>query len=160
MRVWFLALLMLATALSGCAGAGQFGVSNQPGNFNMGGQVAGKTESLSYTWENPGSTAKVQWGGQSSSGTVQVSIRDAAGKTVYGSTFGGTGQGGASDSTSSGKAGQWQIVVEFNDFTGQVGLSIQGGAGVGGVGGYGGYGGHGGGTSWTGAFTHPAVPLK
>ncbi len=144
MRVWLLALAMLATALSGCSGAEQLVVQNNPGNFQMAGQVAGKSGSVSYTWDNPSNTAMVQWGGQSGSGAFTLSVRDAAGKTVYTNTISGASQGGSQQDTSSGKAGAWQIVLDFDSFTGQMGLQVLGDGYGGSYGGWGNYGGYGG----------------
>ncbi|MBW3583001.1 MAG: hypothetical protein KY455_07880 [Euryarchaeota archaeon] len=118
-----IALALAATiVLSGCTGS-NLGVSNNPGAFSLGGQVANMDETKDYDWENPSLKARVDFGGQSSGGAFNVNIKDSTGKQVYSHSFSSEndGTGGLS---SSGTPGTWKIVIEFRDFTGNVGLSI------------------------------------
>jgi len=125
-------LLLMATFLAGCAGCsgsqgayggsvGQQGVCNQQDHFSYGVQGV-KSGSESYTWQNGGNAASVQWGGQGS-GSFTVSITDAAGKSVFSQSFNG-GQQGAQQTTASGQSGAWRIDLSFSSFSGQGGLSI------------------------------------
>ena len=117
-------LVLLAFALAGCA---QDAVSNQTDAFNYGGQVAGKSGTQTYTWKVTGSTVTVNWGGQSASGTFDLSLKDPLGQQVYFKSFGGTSQGGASNTLDNEKTGSWTVTLEFHDYTGQMGLSITAG---------------------------------
>ena len=126
MRPILLLGLLVVVSLSGCA---QVGVSNNTNSFSYGGQVAGKTDSISYEWKNTGSKANINWGGQAASGTMVLTIKDAAGANVFTKTISGASQSGSSDSTKSGKSGDWTITLSFNDFTGQMGLNVNGGMG-------------------------------
>jgi hypothetical protein len=108
-------------ALAGCA---QDAVSNQTDAFSYGGQVAGKSGTRNYTWKVTGKNVQVNWGGQTSSGTLDLTLKDGAGAQVYAHTFGGTSQGGASDSLSNVRTGDWTVTLAFHSFTGQMGLSL------------------------------------
>jgi predicted small secreted protein len=127
-------LVLSAFALSGCMqGVGQGAVSNATDSFSYGGQVAGKDDATTFTWKVTGSTVMVSWGGQSAQGHVDLTLRDGAGNQVYVRSFGGTQQGGASETLHNVKAGDWKVTLAFHAFTGQMGLSLQatgsGGAG-------------------------------
>jgi hypothetical protein len=120
------ASLAVLVLLSGCT---QAAVSNQTDHFSYSGQVAGVSDTKAYTWHNTVGKTAVSWGGQSASGTFTLTVKDAAGKVVYAKQVGGTQQGGVSDSSSSGLAGDWSVTLDFHDFTGQMGLSLDAGAG-------------------------------
>lgn len=120
----------LAIGLSGCTG-GQYACSSTSGAFSCGGQVANKSGSESFNWDNSGTRAMVAWGGQAASGSFTLSILDAAGKQVYSRNFSGTNQGGASENTATGASGTWTVRVTYSDFTGQMGLSVTGAGGSG-----------------------------
>ena len=134
------AAIAIAFMLSGCAGAEQFSVSNQPNNFNLGGQAAGKDGTESWTWTNNFGSAQISWGGQVGDGKMMLTIEDATGQQVFTRSLSGQTQEGFDGSSQSGAAGDWTITVSFEDFTGQMGLSIRGmGGGMGGS--FGGWGG-------------------
>jgi hypothetical protein len=122
-------LLVLATLIAGCAGCsgaqgygGQQGLCNAQDHFTYGIQGT-KSGTERYDWQNTGTAASVQWGGQGS-GSFTVTIEDAAGQQVYSRSFGG-GQAGSHDTTSRGRAGLWHIDLTFTGFSGQGGLDIQ-----------------------------------
>ncbi len=120
-----LTALLLALALSGCTAPGeQLVVNNHPGAFQLAGQVAGKTGTETYRWENSADQASVSWGGQVASGTFTLTIKDAAGKQVHSHSFGGTRQGSDSGATQTGTPGTWTIVVQFSSYTGQMALNV------------------------------------
>jgi hypothetical protein len=117
-----LGALASVALLAGCT-SGQAGVANMTNNFSYGGQTAGKSGTETFTWENTMGKAMVSWGGQASKGSFTLTIQDAAGKQVYSGSQ-GAGQGGMAGNTASGKAGSWVILLRFDDFTGQMGLSL------------------------------------
>ncbi|MEA3203135.1 MAG: hypothetical protein QOI63_808 [Thermoplasmata archaeon] len=123
-------VVLTAFALAGCA---QDSVSNQTNAFSYGGQVAGKSGTQRYTWKVTGGNVLVSWGGQSASGSFDLSLKDGAGNQVYIRSFSGTQQGGAAETLHNVKAGDWTVVLDFHGFTGQMGLSLtadgSGGAG-------------------------------
>jgi len=127
--------LALTVMLSGCAE--QFAVSNQTNNLSIAGQAAGKGGSESWTWKNTVGSAQVSWGGQAAEGRMTLKIEDAAGKQVFSRSLSGTSQEGFDGPTSSGAPGDWKVTLRFDDFTGQMGLSIRAG-GSSGTGGWGG----------------------
>lgn len=117
------ALALAATVtLSGCTGA-NLGVSNNPGSFSLGGQTSGTSDTKSYDWQNPSTRAEIQFGGQAASGSFKVTIKDATGREVHSITFSSANEG-YSQRTDSGTPGTWKIVIDFRDFTGNVGLNI------------------------------------
>lgn len=115
-------LAVAAFALAGCA---QDAVSNQTDNFSYGGQVAGKSGTTSYSWKVTGSSVMVNWGGQSSSGSFDLALKDGTGQQVYTRSFGGASQGGASETLSNVRAGTWTVTLSFHSFTGQMGLNLE-----------------------------------
>jgi hypothetical protein len=125
-------LVLCAFALAGCA---QDAVSNQTDAFSYGGQVAGKSGTQRYTWKVTGSTVGISWGGQSASGTMDLTLKDGQGQTVYTHSFTGASQSGVSDTRRNVKSGDWQVILDFHGFTGQMGLSLAA-SGTGAPGGY------------------------
>ncbi|MEA3203692.1 MAG: hypothetical protein QOI63_1371, partial [Thermoplasmata archaeon] len=117
-------LVLSAFILAGCA---QDSVSNQTDAFSYGGQVAGKSGTQRYTWKVTGSTVTINWGGQSASGTMDLTLKDGQGQTVYTRSFSGASQSGVSDTLRNVKTGDWQVILDFHGFTGQMGLSLSAG---------------------------------
>lgn len=111
------------SAGGGQGGGGQQGVSNRPGSFSYGGQVAGRTATETHAWTNPATSAAVAWSGQVAAGEVRLVLLDACGTEVYAKTL-GRGQGGVSERTPRAVAGAWTIQLHFTGFTGQMGLSV------------------------------------
>ncbi|MEK6985930.1 MAG: hypothetical protein AABX89_06080 [Candidatus Thermoplasmatota archaeon] len=120
-RALIVCLALLVPLLSGCA---QDAVSNQTDHFSYSGQVAGLSDTKTYTWQTTGTKAAVSWGGQSSQGTFTLTIQDANGKQLYSKSIGGTSQGGVHENTATGVAGEWKVTLAFKGFTGQMGLSL------------------------------------
>ncbi len=120
-----LGALLLALALSGCTAPGeQLVVNNDPGNFQLAGQVAGKSGTETYKWQNSANKASVSWGGQVASGSFSLTIKDADGQQVHSHSFGGTRQGSDSGATQTGTPGTWTIEVKFSSYTGQMALNV------------------------------------
>ena len=76
------------------------------------------------TWSNAGSKAMVSWSAQFSSGSGSITVKDAAGTTVFTKSFSGMSQQADSGLTTSGKPGDWTIVVKFTAATGQMALNM------------------------------------
>ncbi len=115
------------TASADCAGQqayeGQDGVCNEENSFAYGSQVGSKSDTETHTWTNTEGQAEVNWGGQGQ-GSLSVTIEDANGERVFSSTFSG-GQSGGSQTTAAGEPGDWTIRLDFDNFSGQIGLSVQ-----------------------------------
>lgn len=135
--ITIVALLLTTTFLAGCIGggcefsqgqmgstSGQEGACNETDSFAYGtqGQIAGDTKT--WTWENTQGQAEASWGFQGT-GDVQLTIKDADGRTVLQRSLGGMGQSGSSAATDSGTAGQWTIQLRFDNFQGQMGVGVQ-----------------------------------
>jgi hypothetical protein len=119
--------VLAALLMSGCSGSTtgmQSGLVNSPNSFSYGGQLS-RDATDSMTWVNDHPAAQVSWGGQVASGSFTLTMHDSAGHQVYSKTY-GTGQSGANEQTSSGMSGDWTITMAFNNFSGQMGLSITG----------------------------------
>lgn len=128
-----LAGLVLAVSLMTTAGCvGQEACSVSGGGLHCGAQVAHKSGTETYTFNNPSTQAMVNWGSQASSGTLTLHILDAGGRQVYQSSISGASQQGANGQTASGTPGDWTVKLEYSSFTGQVGLNVMGGSSGGG----------------------------
>lgn len=105
------------------------GVDNQPGSFAYGGAASCKTATERFDWENPAPRAGVDWGGAVASGHLNVTIYDSLDRVVHEFSLDGSGGSGASGDTDWGVPGPmewtWTIEVEFADFTGTMGLSVE-----------------------------------
>lgn len=113
-----LALAVLAALLAGCAAGG--GLSNQPDHFSYGGAATGKTTTEVYEWANSGTAAQVSWGG-GGSGSLSLTMKDAAGATMFARTL---GNGGLHERTLDGQPGTWRIELRFQGYNGGMGLNI------------------------------------
>ena len=87
--------------------------------YTLQGSPPGKSES--FTWENDKGLARVSAAFQGS-GSVVVTIKDAAGKQVYARQH---GEGQTAESTSTaGAKGAWTIIIQVTALSGQVALSV------------------------------------
>lgn len=117
----------LLTALSGCT------VSNGPD-----GQAGSSEGALAYNGASEGShssqpfdcdgTGKVSLTYNLGSGSIDVTVTDGAGTTVWSKTFSNTGQGGDSESIT-GTEGAWVVKVTrssgtFGGFSGQYAVNV------------------------------------
>ncbi len=132
MRLFLAAMLSIATiSTTACGGGGsppvqpqyQPQIVNLTDSFSF--QLTGVTNgngTLSYTWQNTGTTASIDRSSSISAGTVTLTLRDAANAQVYqGLLNGATG----SVPTAAGVAGSWTIVVDFVDATGTINFRAQ-----------------------------------
>jgi hypothetical protein len=133
MRVGFLAILLsMSVGLSGCtagceasqSASGQEAGCSNAGAFSYAKQMSMSSATETKTWSNSASKAAVQWSMQMSSGSMSVTVKDAAGATVFSKTFSGMGQQASSSTTSAGQAGDWTITIKFVGATGQVAFNM------------------------------------
>lgn len=123
------AFMMLALVTLSCGGdTNPIGPSNQPEVANLrdnfqfqASNLTGTTQTLTYTWENTGTSANVDQSGTVSSGTATLTIRTPSGEQVYNRDLGTTG----TFTTGSGAAGNWQIEVRLANVTGTLNFRVQ-----------------------------------
>jgi hypothetical protein len=118
-----LALLVLAAALAGCTGVtGGREVTTTPDHFQYkGGGVINGTEE--FAWENSKSKATVTYQG-GGTGSLTLTLLDAAGKQVYQKGVRGTGGQTFTDTTAEGQPGTWTIRVHFEGVSGGMDLRV------------------------------------
>jgi hypothetical protein len=104
------------------------GPSNQPEITNnrdsfqfQASNLSRTTQTLSYTWENTGTSANVSQSGQISSGTATLTIRQPSGAEVYSRDLSMTG----TFATSAGSPGNWRIEVRLDNVTGTLNFRVQ-----------------------------------
>lgn len=130
--VLVLSSLLTALLLAGCSAS-----------QGADGQQASADGSLAYQGASTGQQSSkfdcgdgsgmVSVGGQLGSGSLTVTVRDAAGKTVYTRTFNGPGQSGDSRQTDTGEPGEWTVSASRSagsamyggGWSGQYGISVQ-----------------------------------
>lgn len=132
MRLFAAAMFSIATiSITACGGGGSSPVqpqyhpeiSNLTDSFSF--QLTGVTNgsgTLSYTWQNTGTTALVDRSSSISAGIVTLTLRDATNAQVYQGPLNGTS---GSVPTSAGVAGNWTIVVDFVGATGTINFRAQ-----------------------------------
>ncbi len=123
----YAAVVALALTLAGCEGtnvigpANQLEVSNNPGFFSL--QVTALdnvSQTLTYSWQNPGTTANVNQASSVSGGTATVLVRDASNAQVYSRNLADNG----TFNTTAGTTGTWTVVVTLTDVTGTLNFSL------------------------------------
>ena len=121
---------LVALSLAGCgSGSSPVQAQYQPQITNLtdsfGFQLTGVTNgdgSLSYSWQNTGTSASVDRSSNISSGTVTLTLRDAANVEVYKAALNGVS---GSVQTASGTPGNWTISVDFSQTTGTINFRTQ-----------------------------------
>lgn len=117
-----LLLMTLACSDANVIGPGnQLEVSNNPGIFEW--QVTALdnvTQTLTYAWTNPGTSANVNQSSSMSSGTATVRVRDQSGTEVYNASLGQNG----TFQTSAGTTGSWTVVVTLDEVSGTLNFSL------------------------------------
>lgn len=125
-RAVWIGLALVATSCG--AAANPIGPSNQPeiantrDNFQF--QASGlvnTTQTLSYTWENTGSSVNVNQSGSVSSGRATLVIRTASGAEVYNRDLSTTG----TFASATGSPGNWRIELRLEGFTGTLNFRVQ-----------------------------------
>lgn len=121
---WILALIVTSCGES----ANPIGPSNQPEIANnrdsfqfQASNLSRTTQTLSYTWENSGTSANVNQSGQISSGTATLTIRPPSGAEAFSRDLSMTG----TFATSTGSPGNWRIEVRLDNVTGTLNFRVQ-----------------------------------
>ncbi len=119
---------LLAVAIAACDGGNVIGPDNQPeitnatDNFQW--QVSNLdnvTQTLTYNWQNTGTSANVNQATSPSGGSATLIVRDADGAQLYSRSLSETG----TFQTDSGTAGAWTIVVELSGASGTFNFRVQ-----------------------------------
>jgi hypothetical protein len=114
---------MLACSSSNVLGPdNQPEINNQTDTFQW--QVTAMdniSQTLSYTWQNTGTTANVNQSPNLSSGSASLVIQDASGTEVYSRSFSQSG----SFTTDSGSAGAWTIRVTISSASGALNFRVE-----------------------------------
>ena len=122
--IWILALVAAS-----CGGStNPIGPSNQPEIANnrdsfqfQASRLSRTTQTLTYTWENTGTSANVDQSGRVTDGTATLTIRTASGAEVYTRDLATTG----TFTTATGPVGHWRIDVRLEDVTGTLNFRVQ-----------------------------------
>jgi hypothetical protein len=97
-------------------------VANNRDNFQFqASNLSRTTQTLTYTWENTGTSANVNQSGSISNGTATLTIRAASGAEVYTRDLSTTG----TFATATGPAGNWRIEVRLDNVTGTLNFRAQ-----------------------------------
>lgn len=127
--VGMVAAAMMLGVISGCGSANsalnpafQPQVSNLADNFQF--QTTGITnvsQTVQYTWQNSGTHASINQACSINPGSAFVTIRDAAGNTVYSADLASNG----TFTSIAGTSGAWTIQVAFSNTSGTVNFRVQ-----------------------------------
>ena len=79
------------------------------------------TQTLTYNWQNTGTSANVNQATSPSGGSATLTISDADGTQVYSRNLSETG----TFQTDAGAAGSWTIVVELSGASGTFNFRVQ-----------------------------------
>jgi hypothetical protein len=119
--------LWIAVTLAACdptrliGPANQLEVSNNPGIFEW--QVTALrnvSQTLTYDWQNPGTTANVNQASSVTSGTATLTVLDASGAQVYTRNLAENG----TFNTSTGATGAWTVTVELDKVHGTLNFRL------------------------------------
>lgn len=122
--LWGTAVLLMALGCSDAnviGPANQLEVSNDPGIFEW--QVTALdrvTQTLTYSWSNPGTTANVNQASSVSRGTATLRVTDASGAQVYSRSLSENG----TFQTSAGTTGTWTVVVTLDQVSGTLNFRL------------------------------------
>ena len=121
-------LIASAVVVGACGDNNPIGPSNQPevannrDNFQFqASNLQGTTQTLTYTWENTGTSANVNQSGQISGGSARLTLRDASGTERYTRALTETG----TFTSASGTTGNWRIEVQLENVTGTLNFRVQ-----------------------------------
>jgi hypothetical protein len=97
-------------------------VTSATDNFQL--QATGLTSTTltrTYTWTNTGTRATVNHSTTTSAGTAHLTIRDAAGATVYDKAL----VPSLNEPTTIGASGSWRIELRLTNYSGTVNFRVQ-----------------------------------
>lgn len=121
-------LLGLSLLVAGCDGDNLIGpdnaleVNNATDSFQW--QVSALssvTQTLTYAWENTGTTANVNQSASLTAGSAMLRVTDAQGVEVYARSLGENG----TFQTSEGSAGSWTVTVKLSEANGTFNFRLQ-----------------------------------
>lgn len=130
LSVGMVAAAMMLGVITGCGSANsnalnpafQPQVGNVADNFQF--QTTGitnVTQTLQYTWQNSGTHASINQASSINPGSAFITIRDAAGNTVYSADLASNG----TFTSIAGNSGAWTIQVAFSNTSGTVNFRVQ-----------------------------------
>jgi hypothetical protein len=97
-------------------------VTNATDNFQyQATAVAGVTTTQSYSWTNTGTRATINHSTTTTAGSVQLTVRDAAGAVVYTKAL----VPSLNEPTEVGTAGTWTVVLTMTNYSGTVNFRVQ-----------------------------------
>ena len=121
----FIFVLSLLPTLAGCddpLGPFQPEITSATDNFQLQATgVTAVTSTLSYSWTNTGTRATVNHSTTTTAGTTQLTIRDAAGATVYDKAL----VSSLNEPTIAGMPGTWSIQVRLTNYSGTLNFRVQ-----------------------------------
>lgn len=97
-------------------------ITNAPDDFQL--QATGVervSTTLDYEWQNSGNQANVDHSTTTSAGSATLTIRDAAGQTVYNADL----IPSQSDTTETGVSGTWKLHVALSRYSGTLNFRVQ-----------------------------------
>ena len=97
-------------------------VTNATDNFQFQATgLTGVTSTQTYAWRNTGTRATINHSTSTTAGSVQLSIRDGVGTSVYSKGL----VPSLNEPTAVGTAGTWTIVVTMTSFSGTINFRAQ-----------------------------------
>jgi hypothetical protein len=97
-------------------------VANLADNFQFQATaVSHVSQTVTYNWQNSGTTANVDQSGSVTGGAATLSIRDAGGNVVYTDDLTSTG----SFTSDAGTSGTWTIQLVLTNVTGNLNFRVQ-----------------------------------
>ena len=121
----FIFVLSLLPTLAGCddpLGPFQPEITSATDNFQLQATgVTAVTSTLNYSWANTGTRATVNHSTTTTAGTTQLTIRDAAGATVYDKAL----VSSLNEPTIAGMPGTWSIQVRLTNYSGTLNFRVQ-----------------------------------
>jgi hypothetical protein len=112
-------------AVAGCSdsvtGLDNVEVTNDTDTFQLQASASGASQTLSYTWQNTGTTANINQSGTVTGGSATLTLLDDAGTQVYTRSLGETG----TFVTDAGEAGSWTIRVVVSGMSGVLNFRAQ-----------------------------------
>lgn len=122
--LWGAVILLMVMACSDANVIGpenQLEVANNPGAFEWQVTALNKvTQTLTYSWTNPGTTANVNQASSLGSGSATVRVTDGSGAQVYTRSLSENGTFQAS----AGTTGTWTVVVTLDEASGTLNFRL------------------------------------
>lgn len=122
--------VLVGFTLSGCGGGTnsalnpqfQPQVANQPDNFQFQSTgVTGVTQTLTYTWQNSGTSASIDQATTVTTGQAVLALRDNNGIQVYSADLMNNG----TFSAATGQTGNWTVVLTLTNYGGTLNFRVQ-----------------------------------